>query len=428
MIKIKNENDTDKRLILVIEDNDLNREMLTEILSDEYDVLTAENGKEGLDILRKQGQYISAIMLDIKMPVMNGYEFLQYVSKDSVFCKIPVIVTTVLDGVKEEEKCLELGATDFISKPYNAKLILMRVGNIVRLRECDCIISELEIDALTGFKNRKAYYEDVRAIESDPARCSCPVGLVFADINGLKNTNDRAGHEAGDKLIASIAKAMREVFADANIYRLGGDEFVVLSFDDNRDVFREKIRLLETKWTEGQSAAVGSVWLNNATELELNVALADKEMYRDKSRYYEKRIQDRRRGNRFGTEDFLKKMEEMAEYLPGGFFVYRADGDEQILFFNKEILKLYGCATEEEFRELTGNSFKGMVHPEDIVLVENDISAQIKNDNDTDYVEYRIICKDGTEKHVSDFGRFVHTEMYGNVYYVFIYDITRYKK
>ena len=102
MSELNKENSAERRIILIIEDNEMNREMLTEILSGEYDVLYAENGKEGLDILRKRGQYISAIMLDIRMPVMNGYEFLEYVSKDSVFCKIPVIVTTVLDSVAEE--------------------------------------------------------------------------------------------------------------------------------------------------------------------------------------------------------------------------------------------------------------------------------------------------------------------------------------
>ena len=218
MNELQKSMDREKSSILIIEDNEMNREVLTEILSSEYDVISAENGREGLEILKKQGQYISAIMLDIEMPIMNGYEFLRYVSKDSVFCKIPVIVTTVLDGVGEEEKCLELGATDFIAKPYNAKLILMRVGNIIRLRECDLIISELEIDALTGFKNRKAYYEDMQAIEKDPVRSANPIGVIFADINGLKNTNDRAGHEAGDKLIAGIAKAIKEVFSGADIY------------------------------------------------------------------------------------------------------------------------------------------------------------------------------------------------------------------
>lgn len=427
MRELQKEIDREKRLILIIEDNKMNREVLEEILSVEYDVICAENGKEGLEILRKKGQFISAIMLDIEMPVMNGYEFLQYVSKDSVFCKIPVIVTTVLDGVKEEEKCLELGATDFISKPYNSKLILMRVRNIVRLRECDCIISELEIDALTGFKNRKAYYEDIKAIENDPVKSSCPVGVVFADINGLKNINDRAGHEAGDRIIAGIAKAITEVFAAADIYRLGGDEFVVLSFDENEKVFLDKIRMLETKWKEGQSAAIGSVWLNHAKELEQNVALADKEMYRDKSRYYEKKIHERRRGNNFGTEDSLKQMEKIAEYLPGGFFVYYADDSEEIIFFNKEVLKIYGCETGDEFRSHTGNSFRGMVHPDDLELVESNIKLQAQKHNDLDYVEYRIICKDGSEKYVRDYGRFVHTKEYGDVYYVFIYDVTQNK-
>lgn len=418
----------EKSSILVIEDNEMNREVLTEILSSEYDVISAENGREGLEILKKQGQYISAIMLDIEMPIMNGYEFLRYVSKDSVFCKIPVIVTTVLDGVGEEEKCLELGATDFIAKPYNAKLILMRVGNIIRLRECDLIISELEIDALTGFKNRKAYYEDMQTIEKDPVRSANPIGVIFADINGLKNTNDRAGHEAGDKLIAGIAKAIKEVFSGADIYRIGGDEFVILTVEENEKAFLDKIIQLKTKWKEKQSAAIGSVWLEHAKDLEQNVALADKEMYRDKSRYYKKIMHDRRGGGRVGTKDFFKQMETISEYLPGGFFVYQADGEEELIFFNNEVLKLYGCNTEEEFKELTGNSFRGMVHPEDLTIVENNISAQIKKDQDLDYVEYRIICKDGTVKHVSDCGRFVHTELYGDVYYVFVNDITRYKK
>ena len=83
-------------------------------------------------------------------------------------------------------------------------------------------------------------------------------------------------------------------------------------------------------------------------------------------------------------------------------------------------MRLFDCETEEEFREFTGNSFKGMVHPDDLNLVESDISDQIKKEHDIDHVRYRIVCKDGTQKHVIDYGRFVHTEMYGDVYYVFM--------
>ena len=135
-------------------------------------------------------------------------------------------------------------------------------------------------------------------------------------------------------------------------------------------------------------------------------------------------MHDRRHTLRVDTEDTLKQMEVVAEHLPGGFFIYKADESEELIFCNAELVKLFGCETEEEFRKLTGNSFKGMVHPEDLKLVENDISDQIQKENDIDCVKYRIVCKDGTEKFVLDYGRFVHTEIYGDVYYVFMNDIT----
>lgn len=412
--------DITKRTLLIIEDDEINCQILTGILEENYLVITAKNGQEGLALLKKYGQRISAIMLDIQMPVMDGYEFLERVGCDAVLCKIPVIVTTVLDSIQDEVRCLELGAADFIVKPYNPKLIMVRVENIIRLRECDCLISELEMDALTGFKNRKAYYLDIERIENDETRSGKHVGVAFADINGLKSTNDRSGHEAGDKLIASIAEIIAEVFPDANKYRLGGDEFVVLSFEESEEAFREKIRQMESRWKGGCSAAIGSVWLDEARKLEQNVALADKEMYRDKSRYYENRMHDRRRTLNVNTEDVLKRVEAVAEFLPGGFFIYRADEKEELITVNTELLRLFDCETEEEFREFTGNSFKGMVHPDDLNLVESDISDQIKKEHDIDHVRYRIVCKDGTQKHVIDYGRFVHTEMYGDVYYVFM--------
>lgn len=415
--------DVTKRTLLIIEDDEINCQILTGILEEKYSVITAKNGKEGLDLLKRYGQRISAIMLDIQMPVMDGYEFLELVGCDAVLCKIPVIVTTVLDNIQDEVRCLELGAADFIVKPYNPKLIMVRVENIIRLRECDCLISELEMDALTGFKNRKAYYHDIEKIENDEVKSGKHVGVAFADINGLKSTNDRSGHEAGDKLIASIAETIAEVFPHANKYRLGGDEFVVLSFEESEEAFREKIRQLECRWKGGCSAAIGSVWLDEARKLEQNVALADKEMYRDKSRYYENKMHDRRRTPNVNTEDILRRVEAVAEFLPGGFFIYHADEKEELITVNTELLNLFNCESEEEFRQFTGNSFKGMVHPDDLNLVESDISDQIKKENDIDRVRYRIVCKDGTQKHVIDYGRFVHTEMYGDVYYVFMNDI-----
>lgn len=297
-----------------------------------------------------------------------------------------------------------------------------RVKSLAHYIEINSQISDLETDALTGFKNRKAYYKDIDMIERDKELSMQPVGVVFADVNGLKDVNDRFGHEAGDELIAFVAKAITTVFPESRRYRFGGDEFVILSFDKNETAFNDRLKKLSGLWKDRYSASVGGVWQEHAKNFEESISVADERMYMDKSRYYEKKMHDRRSNIHVDTEESLKKVEAAADLLPGGFFVYHADGEEQLITFNQELLKIFKCRNQEEFIELTGNSFKGMVYPDDLKIVESDISSQIRQEKDIDQVQYRIKCKDGTIKSVLDYGRFVHTEMYGDVYYVFMND------
>ncbi len=119
-------------------------------------------------------------------------------------------------------------------------------------------------------------------------------------------------------------------------------------------------------------------------------------------------------------------MEDIVTGMPGGFFIYRAHGNEEIIYANSEVLYLYGCATLDEFHGLTGNSFQGMVHPEDLEEVEKSIAYQISvNQRHMDYVEYRIVRKDGGIRWVEDFGHLVNSSAYGNVFYVFVSDVTQ---
>ena len=298
-----------------------------------------------------------------------------------------------------------------------------RVKSLEQYIEINSQISDLEMDALTGFKNRKAYYKDIEFMEHDKEISMQPVGVVFADVNGLKGVNDHFGHEAGDELIASVAKAITAIFPEARRYRFGGDEFVILSFDKNKAAFDGKLEKLSESWKDKYSASIGSVWQEHAKDFEKSVAVADEMMYMDKKRYYEKQMHGRRVHVQIDTEESLKRVEEVADCLPGGFFIYHADGEEQLITFNQELLEIFKCQNQEEFVELTGNSFRGMVHPDDLKIVERDILSQIKQEKDIDRVQYRIKCKDGTIKTVLDYGRFVHTDMYGDVYYVFMNDI-----
>ena len=117
----------------------------------------------------------------------------------------------------------------------------------------------------------------------------------------------------------------------------------------------------------------------------------------------------------------IRFMDEM----PGGFFIYHADQEEQIVYANKAVLRIFQCDNMKEFQALTGNSFRGIVFSEDLDGVEHSIKEQIAASKyDLDYVEYRILCKDGSIRWIEDYGHFIHSETAGDFFYVFIGDAT----
>lgn len=120
------------------------------------------------------------------------------------------------------------------------------------------------------------------------------------------------------------------------------------------------------------------------------------------------------------------KMISFMDEMPGGFLIYHAEHDEKIIYANKALLRIFQCSSIQEFQKLTGNSFRGIVHPEDLDRVETSIWEQIAASKyDFDYVEYRIIRKDGTIGWIEDYGHFVKTDAVGGIFYVFIGDATQ---
>ena len=124
--------------------------------------------------------------------------------------------------------------------------------------------------------------------------------------------------------------------------------------------------------------------------------------------------------------EVLPMLKWVAEQVPGGFFVYSAKEPFDIFYVNSEVLNIYGCANLDEFRELTGYTFRGMVYPEDFAAIQQSIEEQIADpENDhLDHVEYRITRKDGTVRWIDDYGHFATFPEHGDAFYVFISDIT----
>ena len=123
------------------------------------------------------------------------------------------------------------------------------------------------------------------------------------------------------------------------------------------------------------------------------------------------------------NETTIPVVEEIGRHMPGGFLIYKAAAPEELIYANETVIKLFGCTDLEDFKVLTGYTFRGLVHPEDYETVERTIKEQISH-GDTDYLEYRIIRKDGSIRYVDDYGHYTETEAYGGIFYVFISDIT----
>ncbi len=124
-------------------------------------------------------------------------------------------------------------------------------------------------------------------------------------------------------------------------------------------------------------------------------------------------------------EQILSVIEEFGELLPGGFFIYMADEKEELLYANKAVFDIFGCDGLDDFKALTGYTFRGMVHPDDYERISVSIEDQVKeNQSDLDFVEYRIIRKDGMIRWLDDYGHYIEYDDKNSLYYVFISDIT----
>ena len=216
-----------QKKILVVEDNEINRAMLSEILSSEYQVLEAENGAVALDVLKEYGEGISLILLDIIMPVMDGYTFLAHVKADQAYSSIPVIVTTQSDGESDEVAALSHGAADFVAKPYRPQIILHRVASIINLRETAAVINMIQYDRLTGLYSKEFFYQRVKEILlQHPDR---KYDILCSDIENFKLINDIFGIPAGDRLLCGVADMYTRLVGDKGICgRFNADQFACL--------------------------------------------------------------------------------------------------------------------------------------------------------------------------------------------------------
>lgn len=232
-----------RRMVLIVDDEMVNRQLLGFIISKEYDVIYAENGVEALEKIKENSKMLSLVLLDLLMPEMNGYELLEVLQKDEKLRRIPVIVLT--SEKKAEVKSLELGAVDFISKPYDMPdVILARVNRSVEFSEDTTIIQNTETDELTGLYTREFFFE--YANQFDKYHPDLSMEAIVINVSRFHLLNELYGRSYGDKVLRNIAIGLKKELEgkEGIAGRIGTDSFYLyISGIDDHDKLLERIMI-----------------------------------------------------------------------------------------------------------------------------------------------------------------------------------------
>ena len=234
-------------VVLVVDDVPTNVKILADALRVDYRIKVASNGQDALRAAQSDPQP-DLILLDVMMPGMDGYEVCRQLKQLPETRRIPVIFVTARDSAYDEEYGLNLGAVDYISKPYSILVAKARIRNHIQLKKQSDLLEELShVDALTQIPNRRSFDEALEIEWKRAFRERQCLSIMMIDIDHFKDFNDHYGHGSGDEALRQVASVLAGgIFRPADrVARYGGEEFVVLLPDTSGAVaaqLAEKLR------------------------------------------------------------------------------------------------------------------------------------------------------------------------------------------
>ena len=285
--------------ILVVDDSNMYCMIVKNALEREYRISLAYSGEEAVAFLEKE--IPDLILMDIEMPRMNGKEVLRQIKMHKVWAKIPVIFLTALSEQETEVECLELGADDFIAKPFKPLILTSRVSRILELYELRKDLEnqllrrtqQMEMatlksltDALTGLYNRDYLEKRLQTLLNEGH-----VGTLFMiDLDNFKEINDTYGHIVGDKTLQIFADVLKSYSREDDIIcRLAGDEFVTFYPElTDREIGAKKAsdiikmfaeRMASLGYGDIVSVSIGIIIAKGKEEYANLYNMADKSLY-----------------------------------------------------------------------------------------------------------------------------------------------------
>jgi diguanylate cyclase (GGDEF)-like protein len=222
--------------ILIVDDSSDIIQIINDILEKDYEVFFAITGKKAINIALTENPDL--ILLDVMMPDMNGYEVCRKLKSYKQFHHIPIIFLTAMNDIEDETKGLELGAIDYITKPFNPAIVKVRIKNHLELKRQRDILENLSSrDGLTGIANRRRFDEFLDQEWLRAKRKNTQLSLIMMDVDHFKQYNDNYGHLAGDDCLKQIASTLEKQLKRPTdlVTRYGGEEFASILPDTNNE-------------------------------------------------------------------------------------------------------------------------------------------------------------------------------------------------
>ena len=310
--------------VLIVEDEFVNQQILGQIIAKDFEPIYANNGQEALDILHEAPQEISLVLLDLNMPVMDGFTLMSIMNEEEILKRIPIIALT--NNRSAEIRSLQLGAQDFITKPYDMpEIVLARIKRSILLAEETDLILRTENDLLTGLTTKRYFFEYINLFDQHNPNAN--MDAIAINIKKFRTINALLGHRFGDKLLVSIANSLKKLMNtyEGIVSRVDSDTFFVYisSIDNYEEVITNALEEASLK-VQKEGHVAFKIGINRVVNRDLSV---------------EKRFDDALRAMRLNKDDLKTTL-----------VVYDQKMQENELFNEKLILGFEKSLENKEFK------------------------------------------------------------------------------
>ncbi len=219
---------TRHRVLIIDDAEDVHRLLGARLKQERLELLSALDGRTALEMAREQDP--SLVLLDLDMPGMDGFEVLRHLKASDETHEIPVIVLSGLQSPADKVTAFDLGAVDYITKPFDLMELRVRVRSALKMADLiNMLAQRAHIDGLTGLYNRIAFDERWAQSTAENQRHAKPLSLAIFDLDHFKSINDTYGHPAGDEALRTFARLLQRECRQSDVpCRFGGEEFVLI--------------------------------------------------------------------------------------------------------------------------------------------------------------------------------------------------------